>query len=146
MRLVDGDIDVCVIQETKLGRNVISPKIPGYNAILRADRKGTMSSEGLIIYAKNSIVYGHVQNSSVDGTDSATIRLKLRRAKWISITSVYIPPDNSISLEVNFNPRKIPTDICLIFGDFYAHSHWGTHRARSIKEEKRLKTGSSLAG
>ena len=53
-RLVEEDIHVCVIQETKLGRNVISPKIQGYRAVLRADRKGTMSGGGLIIYVKDT--------------------------------------------------------------------------------------------
>ena len=121
-RLVEEDIDVCVIQETKLGRNVISPKIQGYRAVLRADRKGTMSGGGLIIYAKDSLVYGHVQNSSLSGTESATIKVKLNRAKWIHITNLYVPPVNSACLEVNFNPRKIPTENCLILGDFNAHS------------------------
>ena len=34
-----------------------------------------------------------------------------------------MPPVNSACLEVNFNPRKIPTENCLVLGDFNAHSH-----------------------
>ena len=59
-RLVAENIDVCVIQETKLKHDLVSPKIYGYKTILRADRKGTISGGGLLIYAKETIVVENI--------------------------------------------------------------------------------------
>ena len=127
-RLLHEDIDVCVVQESKLKKNLNSPKIYGYNTILRADRKGMMAGGGLIIYAKNSIIFENIQSSTVEGTDSATVKIKMQKNKWISISNVYTPPVNSTSQLVNFNPIKIDTVNCLILGDLNAHSPlWDSH-------------------
>ena len=54
-RLVEKEIDVCMVQETKLRLGDSTPRIPGY-ASLRDDRK-FMDGGGLITFMRESLIY-----------------------------------------------------------------------------------------
>ena len=55
-RLKERDIDICLIQESKLAKRDNTPRMKGYKAILRTDRP-TIGGGGLITYAKEDIVF-----------------------------------------------------------------------------------------
>ena len=51
-----------------------------------------------------------------------TIRIRLGKNKWITITNFYVPPTNSKGQVIEFNLDLIPTAASsLICGDFNAH-------------------------
>ena len=127
-RLKSLDIDVCVIQESKLRKKDNTPKVAGYLAILRSDRPN-ISGGGLITYAKPEIVYDKVGSAFQDATEVQCVRIKLARKKWLFITNTYIPPPHSKGQVISLRPDIIPTnDPCIICGDFNAHSPiWDPH-------------------
>ena len=62
------DIDICLIQETKLRPSQKTPNIKKY-AVDRSDRKESKGG-GLITYIKESLIIDKVQKSSLAGTES----------------------------------------------------------------------------
>ena len=120
-RLKAENVDVCAIQETKLTPDKRSPSIKGYVPAGRNDRRA-MKFGGVIFYVKDSLVFERVQESSKEGTESATIRVKMSRKKWIVISNIYVPPHNTTH-PVRFKVDEIPTsDDCLIVGELNGHS------------------------
>ena len=89
-RLVAKDIDVCMIQETKLRIGDPTPRIPGY-AVLRDDRKALYGG-GLITYIKETLIYERIGYRTKNATECMSFRVKLSRNKWIQLTNVYAPP------------------------------------------------------
>ena len=74
-RLIENDVDICLVQETKLRPHLSIPSIPGY-AEVRSDRKAT-SGGGLITYVKKSLISKKIQISSLNATESSTISVKM---------------------------------------------------------------------
>jgi len=119
-RLHTLDIDVALIQETKLAKSDRTPTIPGFKPI-REDRKG-MRGGGLIIYVRDSLVYEVVDKRSIKATEILTIRIRLGRNKWVTATNLYCPPVNSTGQEISLELSSIPKAASsIIFGDFNAH-------------------------
>ena len=115
-RLNAEKIDICAIQETKLKESDQSPTIKGYRPAGRSDRKGRKFG-GVMFYVRDSLNFDPGQKSATAGTESSTIRVKLSRAKWIDVTSVYPPPSNTTH-KVAFAPQHIPaTSNSIIVGD-----------------------------
>ena len=117
------DVDICMIQESKLRKQDRTPIIKGYSAI-RADRVGTKGG-GLITYVRMNISYEKINHYQKDGTETLTIRIKQSNRKWIQLTNFYCPPNNTLP----GNPDKLlrldllPTSKnAIIAGDFNAHS------------------------
>ena len=119
-RLNAENIDVCAIQETKMKKDDLSPTIKGYRPAGRNDRIEKKFG-GVMFYVKDSLNFDPGQKSAHAGTESSTIRVKLSRAKWINISTVYTPPANSNNKAV-FAPQHIPVnDNSLILGDLNGH-------------------------
>ena len=122
-RAIDQNLDVILIQETKLDPTNKTPAIPGY-APFRTDRKNKKGG-GLITFVKNSVIFEKKGEQSKDATDTQTIRIKMNKKKWIDITNLYCPPATSQAYD-NMNLR-LATEIIpsskdsLIAGDFNAH-------------------------
>ena len=93
------NIDVFVLQETKLIKNDRSPRIPGYT-IIRKDRQQPKGKErnrggGLITGIRDTIPYKHA-NIEIRGamdrlTEWLTVEIPTRKGK-MRITNVYVPP------------------------------------------------------
>ena len=64
-----------------------------------------------------------MENSKM-GTDSTTIRVKLSKRKWATITRIYTPSGNSSGQnDISFYPDDIPTsDGNIIMGDLNGQS------------------------
>ena len=126
-RLLKHDIDICMIQETKLRLGDSTPRIPGY-ACLRDDRKA-MYGGGLITYIKETLVYERIGYGTRWATEVMTFRTKLGRNKWLQLSNVYVPPPTHCHTEVKLASTIIPTsEDCIIVGDFNAHSPvWDHH-------------------
>ena len=100
-----------------------TPKISGYKATKRIDRKGGLQGGGLITYVKETVVFEGGGDSSQKATDVTTTRVQLNRKNWISVSNIYCPPVNSTGQEIAFTPESIPTpDNAIITGDLNGHA------------------------
>ena len=87
MRLKERDIDLAMIQESKLGKGQRTPHIKGYIA-MREDRQGAHGG-GLINYIRDSLVFEMVYRREKTATETMTIRIRMGRKKWITATNAY---------------------------------------------------------
>ena len=135
-RLTSDDIDVCVIQESHLQEGRKTPFIEGY-ASVRADRIAAKHG-GLLAYIKKSLVMEEIGSVAIEATEVSTFRVRLTRNKWVHISNVYIPPENSKGQD----SIKLRTDAIramrssLICGDFNDHTIlWDEHVAQDARGE-----------
>ena len=120
-RLAEKEIDICMIQETKLRLGDTSPRIPGY-ACLRDDRKA-MYGGGLMTYIKETLIFERIGYSTRSSTEVMTFRVKLEKNKWLNLTNVYAPPPTHCHEDCKVVTNIIPTsENCIIVGDFNSHS------------------------
>ena len=121
-RLKEADIDLCLIQETKLRKVDRTPRIKGYSTV-REDRVGGTGG-GLVTLISQHIAYEKLPGIQKDGTEVLKVKIKLSRSKWIILSNVYCPPNNSLgntvtTLRLDVLPSG-PNDI--IAGDLNGHS------------------------
>ena len=122
LRLAAGGYDLAFIQETKLTARDPTPKIPGY-AALRCDRKSRERGGGLLCLIKEGIIFARIANSSKDGTEVASIRIRISRRKWVRVNHVYCPPSRSHTRTVRLCFDNItPSPDSITLGDFNAHN------------------------
>ena len=127
-RLVDDDIDICVVQESHLVEGKKLPSVDGYK-LVRADRVVTKGG-GLVAFVKKSLNGEEIDNVSLEATEVSTFRVRMHKGKWIHISHVYIPPTNSKGQEsIKLRTDAIPAlKSSLICGDFNGHSVlWDSH-------------------
>ena len=117
------DIDICLIQESKLSENSRTPRFEGYVTI-RADRKLKNVGGGLLTLIRSSLIYETIDPVSIEGTETLSVRVKMDKKNWIYITNVYVPPSNSIGqASIKLRTDAIPAfKSSLICGDMNAHS------------------------
>ena len=106
-RLQALDIDIAVVQESWLSSSDRTPVIQNYCAV-REDRRANIKRGGLIFYIKRSIPFDNAGYITKKGHEISTIRARLGRKKWLSITNFYIPPPTSIGQEIEFDVNLIP--------------------------------------
>ena len=73
-----------------------------------------------MFYTKEGVIFEVVGNSSNQGTEVFTIKVRIRKRKWALITNVYCPPNrkyNPVSLSLK---HVIPGTRSLVTGDFNA--------------------------
>ena len=135
-RLTSDDIDVAVIQESHLQEGRKTPFIEGY-APVRADRIAAKHG-GLLAYVKKSLVMEEIGCVAIEATEVSMFRVRLSKNKWVHISNVYIPPENSkgqdsIKLRTDAIPAMRSSLIC---GDFNAHSMlWDEHVPQDARGE-----------
>ena len=121
-RLKSGDIDVAVIQETWLTKSDGTPNVGSEYIAIREDRKVNIQRGGLIIYVRKSVIYDRLGYISKRGTKILSIRVRLTKSKWITLTNYYIPPPDSTGQVIEFDTSLIPVSpSSIICGDFNAH-------------------------
>ena len=122
-RLIENDIDICIIKESKLTKAEKNPpRVTGYKAALRSDRIG-LAGGGLITYVNDSIVFDSGDKRSLTATESTSMRVRLNKKTWVNISNIYVPPQGSTGQNIEFNVTGIPTsDYTFIAGDLNGHS------------------------
>ena len=135
--VIENDIDIFFIQETKMTRKDKTPPIKGYE-IRRRDREQPKGKEnnrggGLLFGIKDSIPFREINNKmrgpNDDITEWHTIEIPTEKKKQIRITNMYIPPIRTTASEqARMRKDQISTDRwpCrqddIVIGDFNAHS------------------------
>jgi ribonuclease HI len=147
--LRDGDVDVAILQETKLGINDPTPRIEGYVAV-RKDRKGSGTVHrrggGLITYLKKDIPHWTEDIPTSSVAEIQLVHVPISERENISIANIYVPPVREGNAAEEW--RKVMTDLdglprntrSLWGGDFNAHhplwdQHMETdHRGETLEE------------
>ena len=70
-RLINSDIDICAIQESKLRKNNKTPINEGF-ATLRKDRK-VLKGGGLLLYIRNNLTFEKLQSAEQEGLEIQSI-------------------------------------------------------------------------
>ena len=125
----DRQIDICLIQETKLSPRDATPRLPGYVAE-RRDRPPSATSTtrhagGLVTYIREGIPFSKAQayKPGFPSTEleALAIRVRTQRDEWLTVTNVYSPPERSRAGE--FNPVVLCSSSShLLAGDWNCHS------------------------
>ena len=124
------NIDILLIQETKLSTKHKTPQIPNYTAI-RTDR-GHKQGGGLITYIHNAITYTNIHvptHINTQKTELQIHKIHLTRDKTLHIANIYIPPRDTTDANHNAEDTDITNTFIhlttlnntIIAGDVNAH-------------------------
>ena len=132
--LKEENIDVFLIQETKLITTDKLPNVPGYT-VLRQDRTQRIGNEdnrggGLITGIRHDTPYKEVnldiRKAPDKHTECMTVEIPIAPHKKLRLTNVYIPPSNTSTGNVDESSTSTENwpskNHDLILGDFNAHS------------------------
>ena len=106
-RLDEDEIDICLIQESKLSATSAEPYIKGYKTI-RADRVAAAGG-GLLAFVKQSLVMEVLGTSMIEATEISSFRARVTKRKWVTFSNVYIPPRSSYAQVCKARLDMIPT-------------------------------------
>ena len=121
----DHNAGVICLQETKLGYRNFNP---GFNySFFSYNPPGVPAHGGVAIMVNKGL-----EHSVVDiKTDLQAVAVKVRLGKLMTVCSIYLPPEDSFSLDpAEFQNliNQLPTPF-LVLGDFNAHNpRWGGDR------------------
>ena len=96
-RLRSLQIDIAVVQETKLKPSDRDPRIPGFSTI-RKDRNnhdlGLAYGGGLLILIKEDLCFTQCRNPVPprSNLESLAVKVKAAKGQWFTIANVYSPP------------------------------------------------------
>ena len=95
-RLLTSEIDVALIQESKLKPSARDPRIPGY-ACVRKDRDndalGLAYGGGLITFVKDDLCFAKLKASSPSHVfEQVNIKVRASTGDWLILTNCYSPP------------------------------------------------------
>ena len=159
------NVDIFLIQETKLVKKDKTPTFPGYT-ILRKDRRQFKGKEnnrggGLLIGVKEKTPFRQAKIDLRGGgdeiTESLTIEIPRSDGQKLRVTNVYIPPIRNTTSETARKRKSVVTtekwpdkQFDCIFGDFNAHSPlWSKERedcdARGYDIEEWMATAGMLS-
>ena len=112
------DVDVILIQETKLTNKSKTPVLHGYTAV-RQDRPNTeFPGGGLLTYVKQDMAFRKIGGAKNGSTEALSISIQQKVGKWLDITNVYSPP-RSDERHIDWIPAS---KNCIIAGDWNGHS------------------------
>ena len=87
--LINSDIDILAVQESKLQKTDKTPFIEGY-ATVRKDRHNILGG-GLLIFIRTDIVFKKLDSVKKVGMEILSIRLKATKSTWLELYNVYLP-------------------------------------------------------
>ena len=112
------EIDVVLIQETKLTDKSRTPKLYGYTAIRQDRPNAEFPGGGLLTYIKDDIAFRKIGGAKNGSTEVLSISIQQNVDKWLDITNLYSPPRAEDRL-IDWIPAS---KNCVIAGDFNGHS------------------------
>ena len=156
MVLKEENIDIFLIQETKLVKSNKLPTIPGYT-VKRQDRTQLVGKEmnrggGLIFGFKKNIpfkrAYIEIRRDPDKFTEWMSFDIPLSSKKKLRLTNIYVPPKNSKEVnEDHFSPDEWPSkEYDMILGDVNAHSLlWDNNTSNGTSDTRAEKIEDWLA-
>ena len=81
-RLTKDDIDICIVQETKMTQGTKLPSFDGY-VPLRADRKLVNAGGGLLILLRDTLVIEKLDAIAIEATETISVKVRLGKRDWL---------------------------------------------------------------
>lgn len=120
--LTEHQVDILLVQETKLSPSIRDPRIANYN-LIRNDRP--TAAGGTLIYYKRSLHCVPIDPPPLTDMEVSLVRLAMTGHRPILIASAYIPCGNS-ALRSNFESLFAMNEAVIIGGDFNSkHEQFG---------------------
>ena len=117
--LINSDIDISAVQESKLWKNDKTSFIEGY-ATIRKDRNNVLRDD-LLIFIRTDIVFENLHSVEKAGMEILSIHLKATKSTWLELYKISLP--NTSTQYNSFNPSLItPGPSSLILGDLTGQS------------------------
>ena len=117
--LLNSDIDILAVQESKLRKTDKTPSIEGYTTI-RKDRNNILGG-GLLLFIRTDIVFEKLHSFEKTGLEIQSIRIKVTKSSWLDLYNVYLP--NTATQHTSFDPSLIkPGPSSISLGDLNGHS------------------------
>ena len=117
--LINSDIDVLAVPESKLRKTDKAPFIEGY-ATVHKDLNN-IPGGGLLLFIRSDIVFKKLHSFEKAGTEILSIRLKTTKSTWLELYNVYLP--NTSTQNNSFDPSLMkPGPFSLFLGDLNGHS------------------------
>ena len=117
-RLLNSDIDILAVQESKLRKTDQTPSIKRY-ATIRKDRNAILGG-GLLVVIRMDIVFEKLHSFEKAGMEILSIHLKATKSSWLDLYNVYLP--NTSTQHNLFDPSLIkPGPSSLLLGDLNGH-------------------------
>ena len=134
--LINSDINILAVQESKLRKTDKTPFIEGYTTI-RKNRHNILAV-GLLIFIRTNIMFEKLHSVEKAGMEILSIRLKATKSTWLELYNVYLP--NTSTQHTSFNSSLIkPDPSSLILGDLNGHSQmWDSSQPRDQRGDEIL--------
>ena len=117
--LINSDINILAVQESKLWKADKTPFIEGY-ATIRKDWNNIFGGD-LLLLIRTEIMFQKLHSFKKAGIEILSIRLKAAKSTWLELYNVYLP--NTSTQHNSFDPSLIkPGPSSLILGDLNGHS------------------------
>ena len=117
--LINSDIDVLAVQESKLRKADKTQFIEGYTTAHKY--RNNVLGGGLLLFIRTNIVFEKLHSFKKAGMEILFIRLRTTTSTWLELYNVYLP--NTSTQHNSFDPSLIkPGPYSLILGDFNGHS------------------------
>ncbi len=114
----EHNVDLVLIQETKLTEKRPTPKLHGYTPV-RADRPGAeFPGGGLLTYIKDDLAYRKIGEAKNGQVEVLSVSIQQQAKKWVDVTNIYVPPRAQDS-DISWIPAR---ETCVIAGDMNGHS------------------------
>ena len=117
--LLNSDIDVLAVQESKLWKIDKTPSIEGYATIRK--NQNNIFGGGLLLFIRTDIVFEKLHSFEKAGMEIQSIHIKATKSSWLDIYNVYLP--NTATQHTSFHPSLIkPGPSSLFLSDLNGHS------------------------
>ena len=126
--LITHNPDIISLQETKLPNNDF--QIKNYQPYHHINQKSLIAAGGTSLFIKNNLPQKEIKINS----NLQVIAARVTAFKPITICSVYLPPDEPLTLNQLIELTNQLPEPYVIIGDFNAHSPmWGTSDSTDLK-------------
>ena len=135
-RLINSNIDILAVQESKLRKADKTPFIEGY-ATVRKDRNNILGG-GLLLFIRTDITFEKLHSFEKAAMEILSIRLKTTKSTWLELYNVHL---RNTSIQHNlFDPSLIKLGpSSLILGDLNGHSQmWDPIQTQDQRGDKIL--------
>ena len=139
----DPNLDVILVQETKLLPSDRTPSLPGYAAV-RRDRPPTPGGAGvgargggLITFVKKDIAFrptkAYHREDNVGRLEAQAVEIPLSPRGQFTVVNVYNPPGRGlVDPSSGIQSLRVPEAPFIVAGDFNAHSPFGTMHLKML--------------
>ena len=105
--LLNSDIDILAVQESKLRKTNKTPSIEGYTTI-RKDRNNILGGS-LLLFIRTGIVFEKLHSFQKTSMEIQSIRIKVTKSSWLDLYNVYLP--NAATQHTLFDPSLIKPNL-----------------------------------